>query len=73
MWCRIICITFLYQDLYKLIQIYCKIIITYGDKEFTRDAGRNLESIVDSENEYSYTYDENGVRTSKTVKVSSSL
>ena len=31
------------------------------------DAGRNLESIVDSNNKYSYTYDETGIRTSKTV------
>ena len=31
------------------------------------DAGRNLESIVDSNNKYSYTYDETGIRTSKTI------
>ena len=31
------------------------------------DAGKNLESIVDSNNKYSYTYDETGIRTSKTV------
>ena len=31
------------------------------------DAGRNLESIVDGNNKYSYTYDENGIRTSKIV------
>ena len=31
------------------------------------DAGKNLESIVDSNNKYSYTYDEIGIRTSKTV------
>ena len=42
-------------------------VLTYGDKEFTWNTGRNLESIVDGNNEYSYTYDENGIRTSKTV------
>lgn len=31
------------------------------------DAGRNLESIVDGNNKYSYTYDETGIRTSKTI------
>ena len=31
------------------------------------DASKNLESIVDSNNKYSYTYDETGIRTSKTV------
>ena len=41
--------------------------LTYGDKSFTWNTGRNLESIVDGDNEYSYTYDENGIRTSKTV------
>ncbi|MCM1341393.1 MAG: hypothetical protein NC213_06590 [Acetobacter sp.] len=41
--------------------------LTYGDKTFTWTSGRNLESITDGENEYSYTYDENGIRTSKTV------
>ena len=42
-------------------------VLTYGDKEFTWNSGRNLESIVDGNNNYSYTYDENGIRTSKTV------
>lgn len=42
-------------------------VLTYGDKEFTWNTGRNLESIVDGDNQYSYTYDENGIRTSKTV------
>ena len=42
-------------------------LLTYGDREFTWNTGRNLESIVDGDNEYSYTYDENGIRTSKTV------
>ncbi len=42
-------------------------VLTYGDKEFTWNTGRNLESIVDGDNNYSYTYDENGIRTSKTV------
>ncbi|MCM1286352.1 MAG: polymorphic toxin-type HINT domain-containing protein [Acetobacter sp.] len=42
-------------------------VLTYGDREFTWNTGRNLESVIDGDNEYSYTYDENGVRTSKTV------
>lgn len=42
-------------------------VLTYGDKSFTWNTGRNLESITDGDNEYSYTYDENGIRTSKTV------
>ena len=42
-------------------------VLTYGDKSFTWNTGRNLESIVDGDNKYSYTYDENGIRTSKTV------
>ncbi len=42
-------------------------VLTYGDKAFTWNSGRNLESIVDGDNNYSYTYDENGIRTSKTV------
>ena len=42
-------------------------VLTYGDKDYTWNSGRNLESIVDGDNEYSYTYDENGIRTSKTV------
>lgn len=36
-------------------------------QKFTWNTGRNLESIVDGNNKYSYTYDENGIRTSKTV------
>ena len=42
-------------------------VLTYGDKEYTWNSGRNLKSIVDGDNEYHYTYDENGIRTSKTV------
>ena len=42
-------------------------VLTYGNKKFTWNTGRNLESIVDGDNKYSYTYDENGIRTSKTV------
>ncbi len=41
--------------------------LTYGDREFSWNTGRHLESITDGENEYTYTYDENGIRTSKTV------
>jgi len=42
-------------------------VLTYGNKKFTWNTGRNLESIVDGNNKYSYTYDENSIRTSKTV------
>lgn len=42
-------------------------VLTYGDKSFTWNTGRNLESITDGDNKYSYIYDENGIRTSKTV------
>ena len=41
-------------------------VITSGDKKFTWSSGRNLARISDGENEYSYTYDESGIRTSKT-------
>ena len=41
--------------------------LTYGDRAFSWNTGRHLESITDGENEYTYTYDENGIRTSKTV------
>ena len=40
---------------------------TYGDKTFSWCHGTRLESITDGENEYSYVYDENGIRFSKTV------
>ena len=42
-------------------------VLTYGDKEFTWNTGRNLECIADASSEYSYTYDENGIRISKNV------
>ncbi|MDE6658705.1 MAG: RHS repeat-associated core domain-containing protein, partial [Eubacterium sp.] len=42
-------------------------VLTYGDKNYTWNSGRHLESITDGTNAYSYTYDENGIRTSKTV------
>ena len=42
-------------------------VLTYGDKEFLWNTGRHLESITDGDNEYTYSYDENGIRTSKTV------
>ena len=42
-------------------------VLTYGDREYSWNTGRHLESITDGDNEYSYTYDENGIRTSKTV------
>lgn len=42
-------------------------ITSFGNTEFTWNTGRNLESITDETNTYTYTYDENGIRTSKTV------
>ena len=42
-------------------------VLTYGNKSFTWNTGRNLESITDGNHKYSYNYDENGIRTSKTV------
>ncbi len=42
-------------------------VLTYGDKEYLWNTGRHLASITDGDNEYTYTYDENGIRTSKTV------
>ncbi len=42
-------------------------VLIYGDKSFTWSSGRNLASIKDGNNTYSYTYDENGIRISKTV------
>ena len=42
-------------------------VLTYGDREYSWNTGRHLESITDGDNEYSYTYDESGIRTSKTV------
>ena len=42
-------------------------LLTYGDKTFSWCHGSRLESITDSENTYSYVYDENGTRFSKTV------
>lgn len=42
-------------------------VLTYGNRSFTWNSGRNLQSISDGTNNYSYTYDENGIRTSKTV------
>lgn len=42
-------------------------VLTYGSKSFTWSSGRNLAQITDGNNTYSYSYDENGIRTSKTV------
>lgn len=42
-------------------------VLTYGDRSFTWESGRNLAQITEGTNTYSYTYDENGIRTSKTV------
>ena len=41
--------------------------LTYGNKSFTWSSGRNLAQITDGDNTYLYTYDENGIRTSKTI------
>ncbi len=42
-------------------------VLTYGDREYTWESGRNLAEIKDGSNTYFYKYDENGIRTSKTV------
>ena len=42
-------------------------VLTYGNRSFTWSAGRNLAQITEGDDTYSYTYDENGIRTSKTV------
>ena len=43
-------------------------IISYGDRLYTWNSGRQLESITIAGSEsFSYTYNENGIRTSKTV------
>ena len=42
-------------------------LLTYGDQTFSWCHGTRLKSITDGENEYSYIYDENGIRFSKTV------
>ena len=42
-------------------------VLTNGDKSFTWSSGRNLAQITDGDNTYYYAYDENGIRTSKTV------
>ena len=39
----------------------------YDGKNFTWTGGRRLESITEGENSYSYTYDSDGLRTTKTV------
>lgn len=40
-------------------------LLTYGDAEYTWSKDKQLDSITDGENSYSYTYDPNGVRISK--------
>ena len=42
-------------------------LISYDGKEYNWNYGKCLESIVDGNNKYSYTYDETGIRTSKTI------
>ncbi len=42
-------------------------LLTYGDKTFSWCHGTRLERIQDGDNTYSYIYDENGTRFSKTV------
>ncbi|MGN0569164.1 MAG: amidase domain-containing protein [Candidatus Fimenecus sp.] len=42
-------------------------VLSFGSRAFTWNSGRNLASITDGSNTYSYKYDENGIRTSKTV------
>ena len=42
-------------------------VFTCGDREYIWESGRNLAEIKDGSDTYSYKYDENGIRTSKTV------
>ena len=42
-------------------------VLTYGNREYSWTNGRDLAGITDGDNIYSYAYDENGIRTSKTV------
>lgn len=42
-------------------------LISFGNLEFSWSSGRLLESVTNGNEKYSYTYDENGIRTSKTV------
>ena len=42
-------------------------VLTYGNTSYTWENGRNLVGITQGNNIYSYTYDEEGIRTSKTV------
>ncbi len=42
-------------------------LLTYGDAEYSWSRGRQLDSVTDGENSYSYTYDTNGIRASKKV------
>ena len=42
-------------------------VLTYGEKSYAWEKGRQLSEITDGESTYSYTYDENGIRNSKTV------
>lgn len=42
-------------------------LISYGNKQFTWTYGKTLESVIDGENTYSYTYDETGIRTKKII------
>ena len=42
-------------------------VLTYGGRNFTWENGRNLKTVTEQGNICSYTYDEDGIRTSKTV------
>ena len=42
-------------------------VTSYGNKSFTWENGRKLTSVTEGNNTYSYTYDEEGMRVSKTV------
>ena len=42
-------------------------VLTFGNKQYTWSSGRNLASITDGTNNYSYSYNKYGFRTSKTV------
>lgn len=42
-------------------------ILSFGNVKYSWNSGRLLESITCNDRQYAYTYDENGIRTSKTV------
>lgn len=40
---------------------------SYGEKQYTWNYGKSLGTVTDGDDTYAYAYDENGIRTSKTI------